>query len=185
MLNRTAPLVAAAVLAALSLGACSPAEQLPDSTPGVLQPLSLTVDSSLAQDKARAAVRAAQYFDTFWSTGRREWLDRSLAADFTDLTLPLGRPQGIPGPLAASEGFHTAIPDLSAELTQVLVVGDSVTARLRFRGHFTGTFGGRTGTGQAVDFIATDVYGIRDGRIATNAHIEDNLTFMKQIGAVS
>jgi predicted ester cyclase len=56
---------------------------------------------------------------------------------------------------------------------------------LRFSGHFTGTFNGVQGQGQAVNFIATDIYRIANGRIAENWHLEDNLTFLQQIGIVA
>ena len=35
------------------------------------------------------------------------------------------------------------------------------------------------------DFIATDIYRIANGRIAENCHLEDNLTLLQQVGAVS
>jgi predicted ester cyclase len=49
---------------------------------------------------------------------------------------------------------------------------------------FTGTFGKLKGKGQKIDFIATDIYEISDGKIVANWHIEDNLTLMKQLGAL-
>jgi predicted ester cyclase len=107
-----------------------------------------------------------------------------LAEDFLDYTLPPGRPQGPEGPLAASRQFRAAVPDLSCEVEELLVVGEKVTARLRFRGTFTGTFGERQGSSQPIDFIAFDVLGIRDGRVAANWHLEDNLTLMQQLGVV-
>jgi predicted ester cyclase len=60
-----------------------------------------------------------------------------------------------------------------------------ITALLHFRGHFTGTFGGRAGQGQAVDFIAVDIYRVQNGLIAENWHLEDNLTLMQQLGVVA
>ena len=56
---------------------------------------------------------------------------------------------------------------------------------LHFTGHFTGTFNGVQGKGQVVDFIATDIYRIRDGKITDNWHLEDNLTFLQQLGVVA
>ena len=50
---------------------------------------------------------------------------------------------------------------------------------------FTGTFKGHTGSGQPVDFIATEILRIRNGRITDNWHLEDDLTFLQQIGAVA
>ena len=56
---------------------------------------------------------------------------------------------------------------------------------MRFTGHFTGKFRGIQGQGQPVDFIATDILKVTDGKITDNWHLEDNLTFLTQIGAVS
>jgi SnoaL-like polyketide cyclase len=36
-----------------------------------------------------------------------------------------------------------------------------------------------------VDFIATDIVRVRRGRITDNWHLEDNLTFLQQIGVVT
>jgi predicted ester cyclase len=65
------------------------------------------------------------------------------------------------------------------------VVGDRVISYLRFTGRFTGAFRGQAGAGQPVDFIAIDILRIRGGRITDNWHLEDNLTFLQQIGAVT
>jgi len=62
------------------------------------------------------------------------------------------------------------------------VAGDRVVTHLRFCGHFTGSFGQFRGQGQTINFIATDIYRIANGRIAENWHIEDNLTLQQQLG---
>ena len=41
------------------------------------------------------------------------------------------------------------------------------------------------GKGQSIDFIATDIYRVADGRIAENWHLEDNLTFLQQLGVIA
>jgi len=64
----------------------------------------------------------------------------------------------------------------------MIVAADRVVVHLRFTGHFSGHFGTTQGAGQAVDFIATDIYRIADGRIQENWHIEDNLTLFRQLG---
>jgi predicted ester cyclase len=38
--------------------------------------------------------------------------------------------------------------------------------------------------GQTVDFQAFDLYRVADGRIVENWHLEDNLTLLKQLGAI-
>jgi predicted ester cyclase len=147
-------------------------------------PSSLTVDASLPRARADAAILTARRFYAFWNTGEERYLAAAIAPGFTDRTLPKGRPQGPDGPAFASKAFRASVPDLRCEIRQLIVVGDRVVAHLRFTGHFTGAVGGKAGSGQIVDFIATDILRIADGRIVDNWHIEDNLTLMQQLGLV-
>jgi predicted ester cyclase len=41
------------------------------------------------------------------------------------------------------------------------------------------------GKGEVIDFIATDIHRIVNGRIAENWHLEDNLTLLQQLGLVA
>ncbi|XXT15726.1 ester cyclase [Sorangium sp. So ce429] len=148
-------------------------------------PRSMVVDASLPKAQADAEILAARRFYAFWSTGDASYLDAAIAPSFTDRTLPKGRPQGPAGPAFASKGFRAAVPDLTCEVEQLIVASDRVVAHLRFRGHFTGTFGDRKGAGQPVDFIATDILRVQEGRITDNWHIEDNLTLFQQLGVVA
>jgi predicted ester cyclase len=143
------------------------------------------VDPSLPPAQRDAEIQAARRYATFWHTGDERHARAALASDFTDRTLPPGRAQGVPGPLAASRFVRTAIPDLQADLRQMIVAGDRVTVHYRFHGHFKGKWRNKQGQGQAIDFIATDIYRIADGKIADNWHIEDNLTLMQQLGLVA
>jgi len=150
----------------------------------LIEPHSLIVDRSLSRAQVDSEVMAARRYDTFWNTGDEALARAALAPNFIDSTLPTGRPQGLTGPLAASKLMRAAIPDLSCEIEQLIVAGDRAVAHLRFRGHFTGQFGQTQGHGQTVNFIATDIYRIVDGRITENWHIEDNLTLQQQLGLV-
>ncbi|UOM36676.1 ester cyclase [Acuticoccus sp. I52.16.1] len=142
------------------------------------------VSPAVPADERAAMTAAADAFYGFWTNGSPALLEAAIAPTFTDRTLPPGRPQGPQGPAAASAAFLAAVPDLTVTVVQRLVVGDRVVSHLRFTGHFTGTFAGRQGEGQPVDFIATDILRIEDGRITDNWHLEDNLTFLRQIGAI-
>ena len=73
---------------------------------------------------------------------------------------------------------------LALGLAMFIQSGDRVVAHLRFWGHFNGAFDQKQGAGQTVDFIATDILRVQDGRITDNWHIEDNLTLMRQLGIV-
>lgn len=149
------------------------------------KPQVLVVASDIALSRRNALLRVAHDFYVFWNTGDAPTLSRVISPSFIDRDLPPGRPQGPTGPLWAIRRFKAAVPDLSCEVLQQIVAGDRVVSHLRFKGHFTGGFGTIKGAGQSVDFVATDILRIdSDDRIVDNWHIEDNLEFLKQIGAV-
>jgi predicted ester cyclase len=150
----------------------------------LLEPYNLIVDRSSVREQADAQIIAARRYDTFWNTGDEALASAALAPNFIDNTLPTGRPQGLAGPLAASKLIRLAIPDIRCEIEQMIVAGDRVVTHLRFRGHFTGRFGQIQGRGQTINFIATDIYRVADGRVAENWHIEDNLTLQQQLGLI-
>ena len=150
----------------------------------LLEPHNLIVDRSLPREQADAQIIAARRYDTFWNTGDEALARAALAPNFIDSTLPTGRPPGLAGPLAASKLMRAAIPDLHCEIEQMIVACDRVVTHLRFRGHFPGHFGQIKGQGQTINFIATDIYRVADGRIAENWHIEDNLTLQQELGLI-
>ena len=158
---------------------------LPAHATELVQPRQLIVDASLPEAQREAQILAARRYDTFWNNGEEQLATDALAPDFMDRTLPPGRVQGVQGPLAASKFVRTAIPDLTCEIEQMIVAGDRVVTHLHFRGHFTGRFKEAQGKGETIDFIATDIYRIADGRIAENWHLEDNLTLLQQLGQIA
>ncbi|MCM3146348.1 MULTISPECIES: ester cyclase [Brevibacillus] len=149
------------------------------------QPVSMTIDSSLDSTKATEMVQAAQRFYGFWNTGNEELISQTVSPSFIDNTLPKGRPQGPDGLLFASRNFRKAVPDLQCKIEDLLVVGDKVTARLSFTGTSKGEFMGKPLTGKPIQFMAIDVLRIKDGKLVEDWHLEDNLTFMQQIGVVA
>ena len=165
------------VLAAALAGAANtsvPADELP--TP---QHVSICADSDSA-----ALLLAARRYAAFWNTGEARWAQLALSNSFVDRTLPQGRPQGPSGPLMASQSFRAAVPDLRAEMADVVIAADRVSVRLHFTGHFTGQMGTVRGSGQPVDFQAFDLYRVEAGVIVENWHLEDNLTLQRQLGLI-
>jgi predicted ester cyclase len=145
----------------------------------------LVVAAAIPAAQREATLKAVRAFYGFWNTGDEALLKQALAKTFTDRTLPPGRPQGPQGPAFASRQFRAAVPDLAVVVQKVIVAGDYVTVHMRFTGHFTGRSGQTQGKGQAIAFVATDLIKVTDGRITDNWHIEDNLTLLREMGAVA
>src|SRR5258708_6213380 len=170
--------------ASAALAAQTPAKMAPrDSDPAALAfPETLITAGDIPPDRRAAMLASARMFYQFWNTGDEHLLRQAISDGFVDHTLPPGRPQGPAGPAAAAKAFLAAVPDLKVFVAQQILAGDRVVSHLRFTGHFTGVFKDSKGGGQPFDFIATDILAVRAGKITDNWHLEDNLTFLQQIG---
>lgn len=173
-------LAAASLAGTLGAQAADPAQAANDAALPVPRHLAIDTDSP----QSAAVMLAARRYAAFWNTGDEAYARLALSPEFIDRTLPDGRPQGPNGPLQASKGFRAAVPDLRAEIDDAVVVGDRASVHLHFHGHFTGQFQNLKGNGQSVDFQAFDLYRVQDGRVVENWHLEDNLTLLKQLGAI-
>ena len=142
----------------------------------------IVIASPISPAQREATVKAVRTFYDFWNTGDEALLKEAIAPNFTDRTLPQGRPQGPEGPAFASRQFRAAVPDLKVTVEKMIVAGEYVTVHMKFTGHFSGKFGQTQGKSQPIAFIATDLVRVENGRIADNWHIEDNLTLLQEMG---
>jgi predicted ester cyclase len=101
----------------------------------------LVFAASIPDAQREATMKAVHAFYDFWNTGDEGLLKEAIAPNFTDHTLPPGRPQGPEGPAFASRRFRAAVPDLEVTVEKMIVAGDYVTVHMSFTGHFTGKFG--------------------------------------------
>jgi predicted ester cyclase len=165
------------LIAVLAGAAVASAEETLPTPPSII----LTAGQKQA---AQPVILAARRYAAFWNTGEARHAKAALARNFVDRTLPPGRPQGLKGVLKASKNFRAAIPDLRAEIEELLVVEDRAIVRYLFTGHFTGTFKDLKGDSREISFRAVDVYRVQNWQISDNLHLEDNLSLMQQLGVV-
>jgi predicted ester cyclase len=151
-----------------------------------LLPTPRSIILSAGQEQAaQPVILAARRYAAFWNTGEERYAEAALAQNFVDRTPPSGRPQGLKGVLEASKNFRAAIPDLRAEIEELLVVNDRAVVRYTFTGHFSGSFKDLKGDGREISFRAVDIYRVQNGQISDNWHLEDNLSLMQQLGVVT
>ena len=90
------------------------------------------------------------------------------------------------GPAAIVEYFravHAAFPDLHIEVVHTAEQGDSVFLRSEITGTHTGApFAGLLPTGKAIRIPAIDHFTIRDGKMASNFVVFDQMEFGRQLG---
>src|SRR5258708_4770190 len=100
-------LVSLGLRAALALSLSSPA-----FAPHSVKIDDLVVAATIPDAQREATLKVVRAFYEFWNTGDEALLKQIIAENFTDHTLPPGRPQGPEGPAFASRQFRTAVPDL-------------------------------------------------------------------------
>jgi len=150
----------------------------------VPKPKSVTIDGSLTKKQADLMMHTGLMFYAFWNTGNEKYLHEAVSADFIDNTLPKGRPQGYKGILFASANFRKAVPDLKCSVEDIIITKDKITCRQVYTGHNTGPLGSHPASGKDVKFFAIDILHVRNGKVYEDWHLEDNLTFLQEIGAV-
>src|SRR5258708_4358931 len=141
----------AGVLAAIAVLMCAPSFAAES-----VEINDLVIASPLNEPQAAAALNAIRAFYDFWNTGDEALLKQAVAANFTDRTLPPGRPQGPEGPAFASRQFRSAVPDLKVTVEKMIVAGSYTAVHMRFTGHFPRKLGQAQGNRQEISFTATE-----------------------------
>lgn len=81
--------------------------------------------------------------------------------------------------------FQSAFPDLDLQITELAVAGELVCAHWRWTATHQGDLMGIPATGNAIQAEGAGFYRVRDGKIVSEWMIEDMLSVMQQVGAVS
>ena len=141
-----------------------------------------TSRDALAQANERIIRR---YFDEAWGRGNLDVLDEILAPDYVNHTPstpnpPVG-PSGLKPIILA---FRRAFPDLHYEIEEIIATPDHVVARVWMTGTQTGELFGNRPSGKRVRIMQINIERIVNGRIVSHWRVTDELTLMKQIGAI-
>jgi len=110
--------------------------------------------------------RAADYFseDAIWSAGT------------------IGPVTGRDNVTGLLTSVVTAIPDLHADIQDVLGQGNEVMVRVVVTGHLQGPILGIEGTGQSLRWEAIDLFRLEDGKISREWAAEDFVSFLNSSG---
>src|SRR5260370_18671985 len=119
----------------------------------LVRSVEIIVAGAITAAERDAELDAARALYDFLNTGVVAFLKRTIADDFTDHTLPPGRPQGPEGPAFASRTFRGAVPDLKVAVHKMIVAVPYVTVHMTFAGPLTGTFGTTKGYAQPAPFL--------------------------------
>jgi steroid delta-isomerase-like uncharacterized protein len=126
----------------------------------------------------------------------RQWIEayneRDLEAEAAVLAPGLVvHVSAVPGPLEGLEAwrrftgsFSEAFPDLRLTVEDFAAEGDTVAARVAFRGTHRGEFQGIPPTGKEVAFSSMEFNRVRDGKVEEHWVELDLLGLLQQLGAI-
>ena len=110
--------------------------------------------------------------------------DKLVAADFVEHEPGFGELQGLEGFKQGFGAFMAAVPDLEAEVHDVIVEGDKVCTRVTFRGTQQGEMMGIPATGKRFEIQVIDIVRVVDGKAAEHWGATDMLGLLQQVGVI-
>jgi steroid delta-isomerase-like uncharacterized protein len=140
-------------------------------------------DAMTIDDVRRLITR---YFDEVWNEGHLDALDELLTPDYLNHNPSTPNPPRGPGglkPIVAA--MRDAVPDLHYHILDMVVAADKVAVFVHVTGTQTGPLFGLPATGKRIDVRQMQIEWLKDGRIWQHWRITDELTLLRQIGAVA
>jgi steroid delta-isomerase-like uncharacterized protein len=140
-------------------------------------------DAMTIDDVRRLITR---YFDEVWNQGHLDALDELLTPDYLNHNPSTPNPPRGPGglkPIVAA--MRDAVPDLHYHILDMVVAADKVAVFVHVTGTQTGPLFGLPATGKRIDVRQMQIEWLKDGRIWQHWRVTDELTLLRQIGAVA
>jgi steroid delta-isomerase-like uncharacterized protein len=127
-----------------------------------------------------------RYFGELFNQGRLELVPELLAEDYVNHSPGWpGLPAGREGVAEVVRVMRAAFPDLHYEIEDLVVGEAAVAARTLVSGTHRGEFFGLAPTGRAFRISQITVEHLRDGRIVAHHRVTDELSLLRQIGALA
>jgi steroid delta-isomerase-like uncharacterized protein len=122
--------------------------------------------------------------DVIWNGRDLDRIAEFYAPDFVGDYRPYALREGHAGVRAMIEGAWTAFPDYHEEVHDLIAEGDRVVAHLTISGTQNGQWGPLPATGKRAQFDEIVILQIREGKILRQRGIVDNLSALRQLGAM-
>lgn len=136
----------------------------------------------MSAEQNKALVR--QFVEEAQTRHNLEAVDRYLAPDFVDHSVPPGLPPDRGGVKLQFGMFLAALPDLEAVIHDQVADEDKVVTRKTLRGTHLGSLFGVPPTGKTIAIDVIDILRVRDGRMTDHWNQVDQLGVLRQLGVL-
>ena len=122
--------------------------------------------------------------EVVWNRRGLDRIPEFYASEFVGDYRPYALREGHQGVRAMVEGAWMAFPDYHEEVHELIAEGDRVVVHLSISGTQQGQWGPLPATGKHAEFDEIVILQIRDGKILRQRGVVDNLSALRQLGAV-
>jgi steroid delta-isomerase-like uncharacterized protein len=126
-----------------------------------------------------------RYIEVGWSTGDMSAVEDAIDPSYRRHQPNMAMPVESEKDLEQLIGMYRAgVPDLDIRIQHIVAEGDWVVTRVICRGTHAGELAGIPPTGKALDFTASDIFQMADGKVVESWHNVDDLGLLQQIGSI-
>jgi steroid delta-isomerase-like uncharacterized protein len=137
----------------------------------------------MSVEENKAVIR--RYIEVGWSTGDMRAVEAAIAPGYLRHQPNMVMPVESEKDLEQLIGMYRAgVPDLDIKIQHIVAEGDWVVTRVICRGTHTGELAGIPATGKSLDFTASDIFQMVDGKVVECWHNVDDLGLLQQIGVI-
>lgn len=127
-----------------------------------------------------------RYFEEVWNQGRVEALDELIDPSYVNHSP--GIPDPVPGPEGLKpiiQAIRKGIPDLRFTIHDMVLSADKVAVRSTMTGTHLGELFGFAPTGKKIQVAQMQIERIVNGKIIEHWRQSDDLSLMRQLGAIA
>ena len=139
----------------------------------------------MSQDLEAIRAAARRTLEEIFPNGDTDGLAEVVHPDCVNHDAPPGAPQGLEGMTQSMRMLAAAFSDRRWEIHQAIAEGDTVVLHCTFSGRHTGPFMGLAPTNQPFAYRQVHVVRFQDGRGIEHWAVRDDLSFLRQVGALS
>jgi steroid delta-isomerase-like uncharacterized protein len=138
---------------------------------------------AMSLEENKAIVR--RYIEVGWSTGDMSVVEEAVAPDYRrhqpNMVMSVESEKELEQLIAL---YRAGIPDLDIKIQHMVAEGDWVVTRVVCKGTHTSELAGIPPSGKQLDFTASDIFQMVNGKIVESWHNVDDLGLLQQIGVI-
>jgi predicted ester cyclase len=139
----------------------------------------------VAEDTEAIKAAARRTLEEVFPTVDEAALAELVHPDVVNHDAPPGAPQGLEGMVLSMRTLAAAFSDRRWEIHQAVADGDTVVLHCTFSGRHTGPFMGLAPSDRPFAYRQAHIIRFRDGKGIEHWAVRDDLSFLRQVGALA